>query len=102
VEYQAVLPPTGHCVAAPLSDADADIVRAMDIRLRAITADVARDSGAGLLRASAVTRDHHVCAAEPWMNGYSKPDPAAPKAFYHPTLAGMTAVAEALDRMLPR
>jgi hypothetical protein len=102
VDYVAVLPPTGHCAVAPLADADADTARAIDARLRQITAQVARESGAGLLEASVVTREHHACAADPWINGFAKPDPAAPVAFYHPRLAGMTAVAEALDRMLTR
>lgn len=102
VDYATVLPASGRCAAMPLSDEDADLSRAIDLRLRRLTAAVALENGAGLLRAGEVTRDHHVCAAEPWMNGYVKADPAHPVAVYHPVKAGMTAVADALDRLLGR
>jgi lysophospholipase L1-like esterase len=102
VDYVTVLPPAGGCALTPLPEADAETARAIDARLRQITATVARGNGAQLLEASRVTRAHHACAAEPWINGYAKPDAAAPQAFYHPKLAGMTAVAEALDQALGR
>jgi hypothetical protein len=86
----------------PLSDEDAALSRAIDARLRRLTAAVALENGAALLRAGDLTRDHHVCAPEPWMNGYVKPDPAHPVAVYHPVRAGMTAVADGLDRLLGR
>jgi lysophospholipase L1-like esterase len=100
VDYVSVLPSSGGCERTPLATADAAAARAIDARLRQITGEVAKASGADLMKASEVTRDHHACAADPWIHGYSRPDPAAPVAFYHPTLAGMTAVAEALDRLL--
>ena len=102
VDYATVLPASGRCAAMPLSDADAAISRDIDNRLRKLTAAVALENGASLLRAGEVTRDHHVCAAEPWMHGYVSPDPTRRVAVYHPTQAGMTAVAEALDRLLGR
>lgn len=100
VDYVTVLPPSGGCARTPLADSDAEVARGIDARLRRITAEVARDSGADLLRASEITREHHACAADPWINGFARPDPAAPQAFYHPTRMGMTAVADALDRLL--
>ena len=100
VDYATVLPNSRRCAAMPLSDEDATISLAIDARLRKLTAAVALENGASLLRAGEVTREHHVCAADPWMNGYVKPDPARRVAVYHPTQAGMTAVAEALDRLL--
>ena len=100
VDYVTVLPPTGQCAVAPLSDADADSARALDLRLRQITAAAARDGGAELLAAGALTRDHHACAAEPWINGLFGPDPRVPVVGFHPRREGMTAVAEALDRLL--
>ena len=81
---------------------DTAISLATDARLRRLTAAVALENGATLLRAGDLTRDHHVCAADPWMNGYAKPDLAHPVAVYHPVKAGMTAVADALDRLLGR
>ncbi len=100
VDYVTVLPPTGQCAVAPLSDADADSARALDLRLRQITAAAARDGGAELLAAGALTRDHHACAAEPWINGLFGPDPRVPVVGFHPRLEGMTAVAAALDGLL--
>ncbi|MEY4760256.1 MAG: hypothetical protein RLZZ200_112 [Pseudomonadota bacterium] len=100
VDYATVLPSSGRCAAMPLSDEDAAVSRGIDQKLRRLTASVALENGAGLLRAGEVTRDHHVCATDPWMNGYVKWDPQHPVAAYHPTQAGMTAVAEALDRLL--
>ena len=55
-----------------------------------------------VLLASAATRLHHVCAPEPWMNGYTRENLAAGRAVYHPTPEGMAAVAAALDRLLAR
>lgn len=102
VDYVTVLPPTGSCAAAPLSDADSAIARAIAERLRGLTAAVAQQNRGDLLSASDLTRTHHACAAESWINGFSRPDPAAPRVPYHPTLASMTAVADALDRLLRR
>jgi len=100
VDYVTVLPLAGHCAAVPLPDADADLARAIDLRLRQITAQVARDAGARLLQAGDLTREHHACATDPWINGYVRPDPASTVVGFHPRLAGMTAVADALDRLL--
>jgi hypothetical protein len=36
------------------------------------------------------------------MSGFSRPGTAASPVIYHPSLAGMTAVAAALDKMLAR
>lgn len=102
VDYATVLPAKGRCAAMPLSDEDAAISRDIDSRLRRLTAAVALENGASLLRAGDVTRDHHVCAADPWMQGYVAPDPSRRVAVYHPTQLGMTAVADALERLLGR
>jgi lysophospholipase L1-like esterase len=98
VEYPAVLPPTGVCASTPLSDAAADAGRAKAARLVAITREAAHASEATVITTSSFSQGHDACAAEPWMNGYPAPG-AAP---YHPNLAAMTAIAEALDMTLPR
>lgn len=103
VDYISVLPPDGVCELAPLGQADAALARQVDSRLRAVTAAAARDSGALLLEASRLTRDHHACAADAWVNGFPRPDPQVPPVVvFHPKLAAMTAIATALDSMLPR
>lgn len=99
VDYPAVLPPTGTCAATPLRTEDADRLRAIDQRVRDLTAQAAAKAGAIILKASDLSRDHGACGAEAWMNG--SPPPAG-MAAYHPNLVGMQAVAEALDRLLPR
>lgn len=99
VEYPAVLPPTGTCAATPLDPADADRLREVERRLRDLTGLAAKQSGALLLPAAKLSRDHGVCGAEPWMEGFPV---SAGKAPYHPNMAGMSAVAAALDGMLPR
>ncbi|ANI76873.1 hypothetical protein [Sphingobium sp. EP60837] len=68
-------------------------------RLAALTAKVAHDAGAEILAASSLSRGHDACAANSWMNGFIKPKGSASFAPYHPNLAGMTAVADALERM---
>lgn len=99
VDYYTVLPTTGTCAATPLPDGAADRSRATGARLEAMTAEIAKEKGALLVRVGELSRDHDVCAADPWMVG--SPAPAGGMA-YHPNLAGMTAVAEALDKTLPR
>lgn len=99
VDYPAVLPPTGTCAATPLQADDADRLRAIDQRVRDLTVHAAARAGALTLKASDLSRDHGACGTEAWMNGYPVP---AGMAAYHPNLAGMTAVAAALDRLLPR
>lgn len=96
VEYPTILPPTGSCAATPLSAEDADTARAKSARLSAITREAAESGGATVITTAEFSRGHDACAAEPWMNGYPAPG-AAP---YHPNLAAMTAIAQALDDVL--
>lgn len=98
IEYPAILPPQGSCPATPLADADADAARTKAARMLAITREAAASGGATVVTTPELSRNHDACAAEPWMNGYPAPG-AAP---YHPNLAAMTAIAEALDAALPR
>lgn len=102
VDYLTVLPAKGTCAATPLAAKDADLARAVAARLAKLTAEAARKAGAGLIRASAMSLRHDACAAQPWINGFTPPKGVAAFAAYHPTLAGMTAIAEALDRLLRR
>jgi len=98
VEYPTILPPRGACAATPLTDADADAARAKAARLLAITREAATSGGAMVITTSEFSRGHDACSDAPWMNGYPAPG-AAP---YHPNLAAMTAIAQALDAALPR
>lgn len=102
VDYFTVLPEGATCSAAPMGAADATLLRAVAARLATLTAQVAQKGGAEVLRLSQVTATHHVCAAEPWLNGFVRPAGDSPWAPYHPTLQGMAGAAQALDGLLAR
>lgn len=100
IQYFTVLPPHGTCAATPLTDAQADAARQLARRLAELTARAATAGGADLLPLDKLSQNHDACAEAPWVNGFPRPDAPVKGAFYHPNLAGMTAVADALDRML--
>ena len=99
VDYPPVLPARGVCAVTPMSVEDADASRTTHQRVVAITVRAAHDSHVDLITASTLASGHDACGAQPWMNGYP---PAPGGAAFHPNLAAMTAIAEALDRGLPR
>ena len=98
VDYTTVLPPQGTCPALSLTADQAQSSRAINARVVAVTAKVAKDTGSGLVTASTVTAAHNACSAEPWANGY----PPAKGAAFHPRLEAHTAIAEALDKLIWR
>lgn len=102
VDYVTLLPSGALCPQVPLSADDAASARATARRLAQETASAAKRAGAETLRVSALSQRHDACAAEPWANGFVPRQGGAPFAPYHPNLAGMTAIAAALDRMLGR
>lgn len=95
VDYLTLLPPAG-IAASPLSDEDADVGRHLAARLEEITADAATDTGCGVVRAAAASRDHHAWSDDPWTIGARGPllpfGGDRPIRF-HPNHAGMRAVA---------
>jgi lysophospholipase L1-like esterase len=100
VDYLTVIPQSGRCAATPLSDEQASIVRAMEKRLAAITRKAASDNDATIVTASEFSKGHDACSSAPFMNGYPRPNAPVAGAAYHPNLAGMTAVADALEKAL--
>jgi hypothetical protein len=100
VQYFTVLPAKGTCAATPLTDAEAEAARQLARRLAELTARAAKAGGADVLALDQLSADHNACAPAPWVNGYPRPDAPVKGVFYHPNLAGMTAAADALDRML--
>ena len=99
VQYVRVVPDI-LCSATPVDPAWASRSRAVEERLFAITAEVARKTHALLLPVDELSRNHTPCDALPWSNGY--PDGFAPTdgAPWHPNAAGMAAIAAALEHML--
>ena len=100
VDYLSLLPEGRPCGGTPVTAAQAEMLRGVARRLEEATAAAASRAGAGLIRASALSRGHDVCDAEPWTSGYAAEGKGPVP--YHPNRDGMRAVAEALDASLPR
>jgi lysophospholipase L1-like esterase len=100
VDYFTVMPDQGGCDGLPIAPEQARASRIIAAHLAAITAGVARENGAGLVEVSRLSHGHDVCGKDPWLSGFSPAALGAADVPYHPNLAGMTAVARALDRML--
>jgi lysophospholipase L1-like esterase len=99
VDYTTILPPTGTCPALSLTAQQADEGRSINQRVVEITARAARATGSDLVTASALTADHHACAAVPWAAGFFRREPGMPAAF-HPRLEAHTAIALAIERLI--
>ncbi len=100
VDYIQIVPTNGSCAKLPLSGTDAAIARASATRLAALTAEIARTAGAGLIEASKLSRGHDVCATDPWATGFSRPANVTAFAPFHPNLAAMSAIADTLNTAL--
>ena len=100
VDYITILPPSGACPAIVHSLEDADNSRAIGKRLTEITARVAHDTGTDLIAASKLTQGHDACAADAWVNGYPEPGKPFSGTPFHPRLAAMTAITDALDKLI--
>jgi lysophospholipase L1-like esterase len=96
VNYFTVLPEHGTCERAGLTGAQADHMRAVAARLAAITRQVAKESGAGLLDVAALSRGHDTCSPDPWVLG-ARREPGNLIPPFHPTRAAMRAVGDALN-----
>jgi len=100
VEYLTILPQHGNCAATPLESAEADASRKVAARLAELTARIAHETRTEVLETATLSKRHDACSRVPWTNGFASADVPVAGQPYHPNLAGMTAVAEALDRLL--
>lgn len=100
VDYVTVLPERHLCPQTPLGEGQAAGARDTARRLARLTAAVAARTGAEDLHVSGLSRGHDACSTAPWVTGFIPPSGDERFAPYHPNLAGMTAVADALDRKL--
>jgi hypothetical protein len=103
VDYTTVLPEKGQCPdRLPITPDEFDRSRVLADRLKAITAHVAKQSGATLVQASEVTKGHDLCSADPWVFGWTMP--TTPLSFgpmgFHPMAEAMREIADAVDRAL--
>lgn len=91
VDYLTLLPRAGE-KSPPLKKEHADLARHLADRLAELTAKAAAATGCEVVRVADASRDHHAWSADPWTTGATLPLPGRPLA-YHPTAAGMRAVA---------
>ncbi|QWC57504.1 SGNH/GDSL hydrolase family protein [Erythrobacter sp. 3-20A1M] len=99
VQYLTLLPQE-MCAQTQMSDANAALAQETATRLAAITDRVAAATGATVIKADKLSRDHTACDAEPWSQGNvpsALPGGAVP---WHPNAAGHTAIAQALAMKL--
>ena len=96
VDYLTVLGPhAGECAQLPLSADQIDEVRRTAAGLAGAFHRAAVTSGADLVKASEASLEHGVCSADPWITGFHWGNPLAGGPIpYHPTLTGMTAIAD--------
>jgi lysophospholipase L1-like esterase len=98
VDYLTVLgPDTRTGPAVPLSADEITAFRRVADRLAQAFATAARRTGADLLQASALSADHALGSAEPWVTAF-RPSPRHVP--FHPCAEGMRAVADALYRLV--
>lgn len=100
VDYVTLLPAKGSCPAVEMDAADLETGRAVAKRLAALTARIAREEGAEVLAASALSRGHTACDPAPWSVGAVVTDPAAGGMIWHPNTAGHAVIADALAARL--
>lgn len=99
VQYVRLVP-DAPCPAANISGDNAVLNRTIGERLAAVTARVARDSGALVLPADELSRGHTPCDAEPWAIGLPPGHDVSKGAPWHPTARGHAGIAAALADLL--
>ncbi len=98
VDYLTVVPPDDCVDASPLSPDILAAARSLARELAATTRASAIAEGCEVVAASEASRDHHAWSAEPWTHGAGLSlRSAAP---FHPTPAGMRAVAQLVTARL--
>jgi lysophospholipase L1-like esterase len=98
VDYLTVLPPDASTPTGLLPPEVADWGRAVAGRMSEVTQQVAEETGAIFVAASAASAAHHAWSADPWTRRFQFGRGGAP---YHPNAAGMAAVAGLIVAALP-
>lgn len=101
IQYVTLVPGTA-CDKGRLSAGLVEPIRELGLRLAAITAKVAKETGAGLVSADELSRDHTPCDPEPWSNGFTPQMASTQSVPWHPNRAGMAGIAKALEEELAR
>lgn len=99
VDYLALLGPATTPEAAALGADDLDALRTVQTTLESAFALAAERSGTERVAVSALSREHALGSAEPWVTGLV-PTRRGLAGSYHPNAVGMRAVAHALATLL--
>ena len=95
VDYLTVLPPTFR-PDLPFTEPTHRTLIALAVDLNQALARACTEHRVELVRASSASRDHHAWADQPWTTGWIAPRPGRNAVAFHPTAAGMSAVADLL------
>lgn len=101
VQY-VTLTPTAPCHSAQLLPVEATISREIGRQLANLTARVARETGAILIPADRLSRNHGPCSRSPWSNGMYPGYDSSRGMAWHPNAVGMEAIADAIVGELSR
>ena len=94
VTYPQIVPSDGStCPALVLSADHAAAIAAIGVRLNEAFQSAASATGIRLVDVYAASADHTACATDPWVAGWVPTDDPSGAHAYHPTGAGMRAVA---------
>lgn len=99
VQYVALVP-DAPCETARMSAAAMEANRALGRRLAEITARAANQTGALVLSMEQLSLGHTTCDAVRWSNGNGPGLAPGDGSAWHPTAAGMKAIADELERLL--
>ncbi|GAB2611410.1 SGNH/GDSL hydrolase family protein [Kribbella endophytica] len=104
VDYLAVVgPSTRPRLDVPLNEEQLPSIALMADRLAGAFATAAEKSGAELVAVAELSKEHAVGSVEPWTTGFTlRPPSLGGVVPYHPTEAGMAAVADHVVRHLER
>lgn len=103
VQYLTPLPAAGvSCAATPVSEDDAEIVRAIGTRLAIITDRVGKESGALVVEMNINSGAHTPCDPDPWMIGAPAGYDGSQGLQWHLNLAGMQRTAHDISWWLTR
>jgi lysophospholipase L1-like esterase len=96
VTYPTILPDSGTCAALGISKEQADLMRAVGVKLAETTRTAAIKAGVTSVDMASQSQGHDACSSDPWVNGF-RPKAGAD---FHPTLAGARATAQAVAAIM--
>lgn len=101
IGYPQIAPHRGTCPSKlPLADGDYRYAIQIERDLNAALRFAAHRGGAEYVDTTRISRGHDICSDDPWVNGQHT-DPGQAQSF-HPFLAGMVGVADAVEAQLTR